>query len=301
MVATAIRLGMGALLVGSALLKLASPRSSVAALSTFGFADARLRWVAWGSLICAELVLGAGVCSGSDQAAYLAAALMALFGLLLVGALMRGRAGAPCACFGSRSRVSRIGVLRNLAMAAGYAALPLLPEESLSTEQWLGLGLAAALLASAGLTVAVLALAREVGMLRLRMGPAAALEIPGEGPLLGGDAGLADRFSAAVPPGGLLLAVFLSEGCHVCRGLEPAIEGLAADPVVSVLVFDEVADAEVWRRLEIPGSPYAAALDLDGTVLAKGSFNNLAQLEGVLATAERRRAAEEPIPDRPHA
>ena len=137
-------------------------------------------------------------------------------------------------------------------------------------------------------------------MLRLRMGPAAALEIPGEGPPLGEDSGLAGRFEPA-PPGGLLLAVFLSEGCHVCHGLEPGIEGLAADPVLSVLVFDEVADAEVWRRLAIPGSPYAAALDLGGVVLAKGSFNNLAQLESVLATAERRRAAEEPIPERPHA
>ena len=300
MVAMAVRLGMGAALVGAALLKLASPRSSVAALATFGFAAGPLRWVGWGSLICAELALGIGVAAGSELAAYLAAALMAMFALLLLGALMRGRAGAPCACFGSRSRVSPLGVLRNLAMAAGYAALPLLPEESLSTDQWLGLGLGAALLGCAGLAVAVLALAREVGMLRLRMGPSAALEIPGEGPPLGEDAGLAGRFAAA-PPGGLLLAVFLSEGCHVCRGLEPVIEGLASDPVLSVLVFDEVADTEVWRRLEIPGSPYAAALDLDGVVLAKGSFNNLAQLESVLATAERRRAAEEPLPERPHA
>ena len=295
----AVRLGMGAALVGAALLKLASPRSSVAALGTFGFAAGPLRWVGWGLLICAELALGIGVAAGSELAAYLAAALMAMFALLLLGALMRGRAGAPCACFGSRSRVSPLGVLRNLAMAAGYAALPLLPEESLSTDQWLGLGLGVALLGCAGLAVAVLALAREVGMLRLRMGPSAALEIPGEGPPLGEDAGLAGRFTAP-PPGGLLLAVFLSEGCHVCRGLEPVIEGLASDPVLSVLVFDEVADTEVWRRLEIPGSPYAAALDLDGGVLAKGSFNNLAQLESVLATAERRRAAGKPLPERPH-
>jgi hypothetical protein len=46
----------------------------------------------------------------------------------------------------------------------------------------------------------------------------------------------------------------------------------------------------------VPGSPYAVALDLDGTVLAKGTFNNLAQLESVVATAERRRAAQEAIP-----
>jgi hypothetical protein len=300
MVGMAVRLGMGAALIGAALLKLASPRSSVAALATFGFEDRALRWAAWASVIGAELILGVGVAAGSDTAAYLACGLMAMFGLLLLGALMRGLAGAPCACFGSRSRVSRLAVLRNFAMAAGYAALPLLPEESLSTDQWLGLGLAAALLACAGLAVAVLALAREVGMLRLRMGPAAALEIPGEGPMLGEDAGLAGRFGP-VPPDGLLLAVFLSEGCHICRTLAPAIEGLASDSVLSVVVFDEVADAAVWQRLAIPGSPYAAALDLDGVVLAKGSFNSLAQLEGVLATAERRRAAEEPLPERPHA
>jgi len=41
----------------------------------------------------------------------------------------------------------------------------------------------------------------------------------------------------------------------------------------------------------VPGSPYAVAFDLDGLVLAKGTFNNLAQLESILATGEERRAA----------
>ena len=50
-----------------------------------------------------------------------------------------------------------------------------------------------------------------------------------------------------------------------------------------------MADAAVWTELDVPGSPYAIALDRDGMVLAKGTFNNLAQLESVLATAERRR------------
>ena len=53
--------------------------------------------------------------------------------------------------------------------------------------------------------------------------------------------------------------------------------------------FDEHADAGVWRALDVPGSPYAIALDLHGVVLAKGAFNNLAQLESVVATARRRR------------
>ena len=50
-----------------------------------------------------------------------------MFAAALVGAILRGRAGAPCACFGSRSTVGWTSVLRNLALAAGFAALPLLP------------------------------------------------------------------------------------------------------------------------------------------------------------------------------
>jgi hypothetical protein len=73
--------------------------------------------------------------------------------------------------------------------------------------------------------------------------------------------------------------------------VEPALEALAREPVLSVRVLEEAGDAATWRELQVPGSPYAVALDLDGTVLAKGSFNTLAQLESVLATAERRRSA----------
>jgi Methylamine utilisation protein MauE len=282
-------LALAAVLAGAALLKLASPRSSAAALGTFGLPDSALRWLAWGGLICAELGLAAGVAAGSDAASYLAAGMLALFGLALLGALLRGRAGAPCACFGSRSRVGWPAVARNFALAAAFAGLPMLPTDSLSTDEWLALGLVVALLACAGLGVAVLALAREVGMLRLRLGPQSALEIPEEGPPLGERAAMAGGFEVG-PGTELLLAVFLSEGCHVCRTVEPALESLAREPVLSVRVLEEAGDAAAWRELRVPGSPYAIALDLDGTVLAKGSFNTLAQLESVLATAERRRS-----------
>jgi hypothetical protein len=138
----------------------------------------------------------------------------------------------------------------------------------------------------------VLALAREVGMLRLQLGTQGALEIAGEGPDVGSPAESLATCIAMPSPGGterLGLAVFSSEGCHLCQTLSPAIENVANDPHVTVGVFDEVADAALWRELEIPGSPFAIALDRHGTVLAKGTFNNLAQLESVLATAERRR------------
>jgi hypothetical protein len=270
-------------------LKLASPGSSRASLGTFGIEGEISRWGAWGVLVVIELGLAVGIVAGSDQAALLAAALMTMFAAALLGALLRGRAGAPCACFGSRSTVSWRSVGRNLALAACFAVLPLLPERSLSTDEWLGLGLAVSLFLSLCLAVAVVALAREVGMLRLRLGPAAALEIPEEGPELGTRTDLIDRFERGAQSE-LALAVFTSQGCRVCRALEPAVSSLAGDPAVAVEVFDEVADAEAWRELGIPGSPFAIALGPDGAVLAKGTFNNLAQLESVLATASRRRA-----------
>jgi hypothetical protein len=185
--------------------------------------------------------------------------------------------------------VSGLGIARNLLLAAAFAALASVSSIELSTDQWLGIGLGLALAACAGLAVAVVALAREVGMLRLRLGSTGALEVTGEGPELGVPA---PELVARIPldRARTALAVFTSEGCQMCRSLEPAIQSLAREPEVAVGVFDEVADAELWRGLAIPGSPFAIALDRDGTVLAKGTFNNLAQLESVIATAERRRA-----------
>ncbi len=71
--------------------------------------------------------------------------------------------------------------------------------------------------------------------------------------------------------------------------MRPAVDSIAAHPAVAVGRFDEVAQSGAWVALDVPGSPYAVALDTQGTVLAKGTFNNLAQLESILATGERRR------------
>ncbi len=284
-----VRLALALVLVGSAIAKLAAPASSRAALGTFGIQAEWLRWATWGGLVGVELGLAAGVAAGSSAACYAAAGLMTIFALALAVALARGRGGAPCACFGSRSTVSPQSLGRNALLAAAFLVTPLVPTHDLSTDQWLGLGLAVALLACCGLALAVLALAREVGMLRLRLGPDSALEIPDEGPEVGVGSTLIERFQ----PGSsarLVLAVFVSSGCRACRSLEPAVESLRSDPVLAVETFEEVADAGAWAEARCPGSPYAVALDLSGVVLAKGTFNNLAQLESVLGTAERRRA-----------
>jgi hypothetical protein len=287
-----LRVVLGMVLAGAALAKLASPRPSIAALSSFGFPEGSLRPIAWTCLIATELTLGVAVAVGSDAAAYAAAALVAMFAAITVAALLRGRAGAPCACFGPRSKVSWLGALRDAALAAAFALVPSVGSISIGTEGWLAIGIGLTLAVCAGLTIAVLALAREVGMLRLQLRTQGALEIDGEGPEIGSRAEvLASRLELlAAAEGRLGLAVFTSEGCRICRDLAPAIESVANDPHLTVDSFDEVADAELWRSLGIPGSPFALALGAGGVVLAKGTFNNLAQLESVLAAAERRRA-----------
>jgi Methylamine utilisation protein MauE len=282
-----VRLALAAVLAFAAVSKLAAPWSSQAALATFGIPSGRARWVAWAVVVATELGLAAGVAAGSDVAAWCAAGLLAGFAAVLAVALARGRSGAPCACFGSRSRVTRAAVGRNLALAVAFAALPWVPEAPLDRDGWLLLGLAVALAGVAILGVFVLALAREVGLLRLQLVPQAALEIPGEGPPVGEWTLLANRFDHP-SRARLALAVFSSPGCRLCRSLEPAVASLQRDPVLSVEVFDEELDVDVWRELGIPGSPFAIVLDRDGIVRAKGTFNNLAQLEGLLAAAERR-------------
>ena len=282
-------IGLGLVLVAAAVAKLASPRATRVALETFGLRGSRRGWAAWAALVSLELVLGGGVAAGLDLAAYCAATLMGAFAALQAVALARHRGGAPCGCFGPRSKVGWPGIARNAVLALAFAALPLLPRADPSTDGWLALGLALALSGCAALAVMMLSLAREVGMLRLQIGPQSALEIPGEGPELGSRSSAIEAFALAGRER-LALAVFVSESCHMCRSLEPAVTALGRDPLLAVELFEESADAALWRDLDVPGSPYAVAMDEDGTVLAKGTFNSLGQLESVVATADRRRA-----------
>src|SRR5919201_994614 len=225
MLALGLRFALAATLVAASALKLAAPRATQAALSTFGLRRGWTRRCAWVILVAVELALAVAVGAGSAAGAYAAAAYAFAGAAALAVALVRGRAGAPCGCFGARSRVGAGGVARNLVLAAGFAALPSAGSADLELETALAIGVVIALLAVVGLAVAVLA---------------------------------------------------------------PALALLRRDPLVATGSFDEERDADAWRALDVPGSPYAVALALDGTVLAKGTFNTPAQLESVLATAERR-------------
>jgi hypothetical protein len=287
---TAVSVWLALILGASGALKAYRPDQAAAALTTYGITNARAQRVTVWALIGIELALAAALAAGVPWAAAATAGLLGSFTLATTGALLAGRAGRPCACFGSASRLSRLSPIRAgaLAAVAGAVALGWLAKAPSGYDRWLTVGLAISLAAVAGLAVAVLALARELGVLRLGMGGRGALEIPEEGPPIGIGQPWATAIPVASPRVLLRLAIFTSEGCPLCLQTGPAVEHVASDPVLAVRIFDEVADSAVWTQAAVPGSPYAVALNLEGVALAKGTFNSLSQLESILGTARGR-------------
>ncbi len=292
---TALSILLASILAVSAGSKAWHAERSAQALATYGVSPVRIQHPIVWALIALELGLAVSLVVATPYAPEAASALFLAFAALTTGALVAGRRGQPCACFGSAARLSWSSPVRALLMAAaaGILASGWLPSAPTNYDRWLTVGLVASLAAIAVLFAFVLALAREVGVLRLQNTAQGALEIEQEGPSLGAR----QAWATAVPtnPRALIrLAVFTSDGCPLCRRVAPAIAHVAADPLVAVGIFHESADAPVWAQAAAPGSPYAVALDLEGVALAKGSFNSLAQLESILGTA-RAREREVPI------
>jgi hypothetical protein len=141
------------------------------------------------------------------------------------------------------------------------------------------------------LCVVVVALARQVGTLHLRLGPRGALEIDTEGPALGEpvppvEARGADGAALVVGgPGVRRLVLFSSPTCIVCREVAPALPAAAR---AGALLPQIVHDPDAERMFEVPGTPFLLVLDELGIVRAKGTVNTLEQVEGLIDTAERR-------------
>lgn len=141
------------------------------------------------------------------------------------------------------------------------------------------------------LAVIVVALARQVGTLHLRLGPRGALEIDTEGPTLGEapvpmPASTADGDRVMLGgPGTRRAVLFASPTCGVCREVAPAVPAAAATMRYSAVVLH---DAEAEREWDVPGTPFLVVLDERGVVAAKGTVNNLEQVEGLLDTADER-------------
>jgi hypothetical protein len=275
---------LAGVLLASAAGKARAGRAGRDALRSYGLEGARARAAVWSSTIAVEAGLAIAVAARVPWAAAAVAGLLAVFALILAVAILQGRSGRPCGCFGSRSRIGRPAAGRTALLAVAFTALAFVPDYRPSTQAWLAAGLVVALAGFAALGIAVLALARELGELRLAVAPQAALSLDHEGPELGGRVALIERFERSAP---LALAVFTSPGCSLCSALEPSLRLLDNDPEVELRLFDEEADVDAWTALAVPGSPYGVVLAPDGEVLAKGTFNSLYQLESLLAHATR--------------
>jgi hypothetical protein len=286
---TAVSTWLALILGAAAGLKASRIGEAAAALTTYGIADERIQRPAVWALVAVELALAGALALGLPWAAGAVAALFLAFALATLAALLAGRVGRPCACFGASSRLgwSSPGIALALALAAGALARGWLPGAPTAYERWLTVALSLTVVAVAALALAVLALAREVGVLRLSLSGRGALEIAEEGPELGAAQAWAPLVRSS-PRAVLALALFTSEGCQLCRALEPVVEHVAADPLLAVQIFDEAADAATWAQAGVPGSPYAVALSREGVALAKGTFNSFSQLESILATARAR-------------
>lgn len=161
------------------------------------------------------------------------------------------------------------------------------------------------------LCLVVVALARQIGTLHMRLGPTGALEMDDEGPALGSPASsirTEDIKGEPIVVGQRSqLLLFVSPGCHVCDQVLPSISAVAESsrfaPVVITDVDEEetaltfkakrvaapvVAGIGIAQAYEVPGTPYVVVVDDSGVVAAKGTVNNLEQVEGLIDTARRR-------------
>ena len=164
------------------------------------------------------------------------------------------------------------------------------------------------------LAVAVIALARQVGVLHERIAPVGALAI-GRGPQPGDAAPrvagrtLADTtIEIGVPRPGetLRMLLFVSPTCPICKTLMPTAQAVADHEGVELLLVGDgdaaehrqmaakhavpldrfINGAEVGRAFHVGKLPYAVLLRADGIIVAQGLVNSREHLESLLVAHE---------------
>jgi methylamine dehydrogenase accessory protein MauD len=161
------------------------------------------------------------------------------------------------------------------------------------------------------LGVAALTLARQVGIIYIRLGPSGARVLPA-GPSVGTRAAdlsgtnlMGQPIKRLAASGRRTLLVFTMPGCTACSGVAPGLRSVVAAErkTLDVVLVSRSDDAEANRRFaqdhDLGGftfigspetavqygvnvSPYAVLLDADGVVRAKGLINNLLHIQSLL-------------------
>ena len=166
----------------------------------------------------------------------------------------------------------------------------------------------------AALGFAVLALARQVGVLHMRVAPAGALT-PAAGPAVGETApvmtlktidGAPAVIGRAAAQGKLQLLMFVSPMCPICKELIPVAKSFARRERLDVVFVGDdaledqrrmIADLgiagmafvngpEAGRAYAVEKLPHAVLLDHAGVVLSKGLVNSREHLESLVVSHE---------------
>jgi methylamine dehydrogenase accessory protein MauD len=164
------------------------------------------------------------------------------------------------------------------------------------------------------LSAAVLALARQVGVLHERVAPAGAL-ISGSGPGVGEQsprievhalAGNAITVGGTLATGKALLMLFVSQTCPICKKLIPIALDFARSERLDVLFVGDadlaeqkklisqfgiaenrfVNGPEIGMTYRIDKLPYAVLLDDLGVIAAKGLVNSREHFESLIIAKE---------------
>jgi Thioredoxin domain len=147
------------------------------------------------------------------------------------------------------------------------------------------------------LAIVVVALARQIGVLQLRLAPLGALEVDDEGPALGEPV---EARPVRTPdgsrrviggPGRGRLVAFVSDTCPICEQVAPSLPAAAR---ASGLELQLVSDPDLETAYRVPGVPFVV-VDEVGVVRSKGTVNSLEQVEGLVDTARRRTMQDEEL------
>ena len=136
------------------------------------------------------------------------------------------------------------------------------------------------------LSLAVLALLRQVGVLHARLRPIG-VHPAGEG-LEVGD-------TAPPVPGhdysstGLTLVAFTSPTCTICAGLLPGLHAMSAQyDDVEVKVIDHGnSTSAIFLAFNVFSTPYLTAVSSDGIIRGRGVANTIEQAEILVAAARQ--------------
>ncbi len=249
----------------------------------------RLRAPVAGVIAGAEIATAVWLASGSatSAAGIAAAAISAVFMTAMVRVRIQGRRSASCGCFGG-TRSS--GTVLLAVRAALIAALGVLVATGIggSVDPQTGTIQSAVLAVLGvlvlGLSLAVVALYRQVGVLSMRIAPQTALELMEEGP----DAGEIAPMLVDLTRMGQEIVAFVSLNCRVCINVLPGLRAIDRDGI-PVHWIREDSEPEVFEEWGVPGTPYVVYL-VDGVVRSKGLVNTLEQIQWLIDAGGEREA-----------